>query len=171
MTVGPYERELKGILTADEEVIKGATKTCSKKEKSRYKEINNIPFIVVRAAGSLGIDLIAVRGELSFPIEVKSSKEDILYFSRGKLTEQAEDMIDTCTTTRLLPIYAYRLKGQRGDKWRVFSLNVDGLTKKSKVLDRKLPTVEKTDKDNLIMPWENGMPLSEFISYLNHLLS
>ena len=171
MAVGKYERELKGILTADEEIIEGATKTCSDEEIARYKEIKDIPFMVVRAAGSLGIDLIAVRGEVSFPIEVKSSKEDVLYFSDGtRLTEQAKDMIDICTSTRLLPLYAYRLKGQRGDKWRIFSLEVDSLTKKSKVLNRKLPNIEKTVHDNLKMPWEVGMPLNKFISYLKYLL-
>jgi len=172
MAVGKYERELKGILTADEEMLEGVTKTCTEEEKSRYHDIKDIPFMVVRAAGSLGIDLIAVRGEVSFPIEVKSSKEDVLYFSDGtRLTEQAEDMIDICTSSRLLPIYAYRLKGQRGDKWRIFSLDVEGLTKNSKVLNRKLPNIEKTVHDNLKMPWESGMPLNEFISYLKYLLS
>ena len=48
------------------------------------------PFLVVRAAGS-GMegsgDLLALRGDMSFPIEVKSSKESKLYLS-GRTSEQ-----------------------------------------------------------------------------------
>ena len=127
--------------------------------------------MVVRAGGSLGIDLIAIRGEISFPIEVKSSKKDVLYFSdEERLTEQAEWMRDECTNSKVLPLYAYRLKGTRGDKWRIFTMEVEGLSKKQKVLKRKLPKLEKTTHGNYKLSWENGMPLNELLSYLKYLI-
>ncbi|MBS3816373.1 MAG: Holliday junction resolvase [Candidatus Thermoplasmatota archaeon] len=171
MAQGKYERELKSILSSDEETIDEVTKTCTEEEKEGYYQVKDIPFMVVRGAGSLGVDLVAVRGDVSFLIEVKSSKKDVLYLSDQKrLTEQAEKIIEICTKTKLLPIYAYRLKGQRGDKWRVFTLEIEGLSKKYRILNRKLPNVKKTVHDNYKIPWEEGMPLSDFLSYLDRLL-
>ncbi|MFP4608215.1 MAG: Holliday junction resolvase [Candidatus Natronoplasma sp.] len=171
MAQGKYERELKGILTGDDEVIEGLTKTCNEDEKEGYLRSKDIPFVVVRGAGSLGVDLVAVRGDVSFLIEVKSSNNDVLYLSDQKrLIEQAENMIDICTKTKLLPMYAYRLKGQRGDKWRLFTLEIEGLSKKYRLLNKKLPNVKKTVHDNYKLPWEDGIPLNEFLSYLGRLL-
>ncbi len=171
MAQGKYERELKDVLTGNEEVIEDLTKTCTEKEKEGYMKARDIPFVVVRGAGSLGIDLVAARGDVSFLIEVKSSNDEVLYLSNKKrLTEQAEDMIDICTETKLLPMYAYRLKGQRGDKWRLFTLNIDGLSKKYRLLNKKLPTVKKTVHENYKIPWKDGIPLNQFLSYLGRLL-
>ncbi len=171
MAQGKYERELKSILAGDEETIEDSTKTCTDEEIEKYREVEDIPFLVVRGAGSLGVDLVAVRGDVSFLIEVKSSKDDVLYLSDQKrLTEQAERIIEICTDTKLLPIYAYRLKGCRGDKWRLFTLEIEGLSKKYRVLSRKLPNVQKTTHGNFKIPWESGMPLNEFLAYLSRLL-
>lgn len=171
MKAGKYERELKGILSAEEEVLEKVTKTCDEKERNTYFSIQDISFMVVRAGGSLGIDLIAIRGEVSFPIEVKSSKSGTIYFSdEERLKEQAEWIKEMCSESGVLPIYAYRLKSQRGNKWSIFTMDIDGLTKKNKVLKRKLPFIEKTTHGNYKMDWENGMPLSEFIDYLYHLI-
>ncbi|MFW6141522.1 MAG: Holliday junction resolvase [Candidatus Saliniplasma sp.] len=171
MAVGKYERELKGILSGDEEVIKDSTKTCTQKEIDGYRAIHDIPFLVVRAGGSLGIDLIALRGEISFPIEVKSSKENVLYFrNEGRLREQAEWMKEVCTDSNVLPLYAYRLKSQRGDKWRVYTMELDGMKRKHKVLQRKIPYMQRTVHGNLKMEWDKGMPLSQLLSYLKHLI-
>lgn len=171
MAHGKYERELKGILTGDEERIKKATKTCSEEEKEGYMTAKDIPFMVVRGAGSLGMDLVAVRGDVSFLIEVKSSNEEVLYLSDQKrLTEQAEEMIDICTKTKLLPVYAFRLKGQRGDKWKLFTFEIEGLSKKYRILNKKIPAVKKTVHGNYKIPWHDGLPLNKFLSYLGRLL-
>ncbi len=171
MAVGKYERELRGILSGDEEVIEGATKTCSESELEGYQAIYDIPFLVVRAGGSLGIDLIALRGEISFPIEVKSSKKTVLYFrDESRLSEQAEWMKEVCLDSNVLPIYAYRLKSQRGDKWRVYTMDVDGMEKKHKVLQRKIPYLQTTVHGNYKLEWDKGMPLNELLSYLKHLI-
>lgn len=166
-----YERELRGVLSADEEMLASLTKTCTEDERADYYSIKDIPFMVVRAGGSLGIDIIAIRGELSFPIEVKSSKKPVVYFSdEERLTEQAEDMIRMCIASSVLPLYAFRLKGERGDKWRIFTLNIDGLQKKQKLLQRRLPRIQTTTHGNYKMDWREGMPLHQFIAYLSHML-
>ena len=123
---GVYERELKGILQGDETIIKKVTKTCSDDEIAGYNAIVNKPFIVIRAAGSLGVDLVAVRGDISFPIEVKSSKVKRVHFSDSpRLTEQAMRMKADAEKAGVIPLYILRLKGNRGDSWRVFAITLD----------------------------------------------
>jgi hypothetical protein len=70
MSASQYERELKGILEGETKIISKVTKTCSTLVKNNYFKISNRPFAVIRAAGSLGIDLVAVRGVVSFLTEV-----------------------------------------------------------------------------------------------------
>ncbi len=124
-----YERELKGILEGDEKTLSKITKTCSAFEKGNYYRIQEKPFIVVRAAGSFGVDLVALRGDISFLIEIKSSNTDTLHFSSmdGKLQQQAEKMQRECEKTRTLPVYGFRLKGHGGDSWRLFTMEVQQL--------------------------------------------
>lgn len=68
-----YERELKYLLSGDEKTINKMVKTCSDGERRAYMSVMEEPFVVVRAAGSLGMDLVALRWDFSFPIEVKST--------------------------------------------------------------------------------------------------
>ncbi len=171
MVTGKYERELRGILSADEEVLSEVTKTCSKKEHEGYYSIKDIPFLVVRAGASLGIDLIAVRGEISFPIEVKSSKKDVIYFSdEDRLTEQAERMTEMCNKSGVMPLYAYRIKGKRGERWSMYTMELEGLKKKHRVLQRKVPYIGRTTHGNYTMRWEEGMPLNKLLAYLKYLI-
>ncbi len=172
MATGKYERELRGILSGDIETLEEVTKTCDEREKEGYMSILDFPFLVVRAGGSLGMDLIAIRGEISFPVEVKSSKHDVIYFSdEERLTEQAEWMIDVCKASKVLPLYAFRIKGRRGDRWRIFTLDVPDLRKKQGVVKRTVPPIEKTVHGNFTVRWKNGMPLHRFLAFLSHLLS
>jgi Holliday junction resolvase len=168
MSASQYERELKGILGGEKKTITKITKSCSALEKDNYSKIYDKPFAVVRAAGSLGVDLVAVRGDISFLTEVKTSIEDTLHFSSvsGKLQKQAEHMQDVCEKTKTLPIYAFRLKGQRGDSWRFFTLDVNGLDGRANILYNRLPKLDKSKTGNFVMRWKDGMPLSDFISYL-----
>lgn len=168
MNSSQYEREFKSILEGENKTLLNITKTCSTIEKDNYSKINDKPFIVVRAAGSFGVDLVAVRGDISFLIEIKTSVEDTLHFSRvsGKLQKQAEMMRDICEKTKTLPIYAFRLKNYRGDSWRVFTIDVEGLEGRTSVLHKRLPKLTPSKSGNFIMRWERGMPLSNFISYL-----
>ena len=168
MSASQYERELKAILEGEQKILDKITKTCNTLEKNNYSKITNKPFAVIRGAGSLGVDLVAVRGDVSFLTEVKTSISDTLHFSSvgGKLQKQAEEMKNTCEKTKTLPVYAFRLKGQRGDSWRFFTLDMDGLQGTASILHRRLPKINKSKTGNYVMRWDQGMPLSDFISYL-----
>jgi len=165
-----YERELKNILEGDEKILGRITKTCSTLERDDYYSVMTRPFAVVRAAGSLGVDLVVLRGDISFLVEIKSSISDTLHFSSvsGKLQEQAQRMCRTCEKTKTLPVYAFRLKGQRGDSWRMFTMDLSGLDGRAQILHRRLPKLQTSKNGSYIMRWQEGLPLSEFIRYLCH---
>jgi len=163
-----YERELKYLLTGDEKTVRTMIKTCDDEERCAYASMIDNPFVVIRAAGSLGVDLVALRWDFSFPIEVKSSAEDVLRFSRNpRLAEQAEKMINECQRASLVPIYAFRLKSYRGDPWRVFTLPM-GCTMKGQMglIQKRIPQIEMNSKGNFIMRWADGMKLSKFMDYI-----
>ena len=165
-----YERELREILAGNEDVIKKVTKSCSEEERKKYFKIIEKPFIVVRAAGSLGIaDIVALRGDISFIVEIKVRKEKEILFSHegGRMQRKAEEMLDKCIKASILPIFAYRIKGMRGDAWRIFTMEVDKLNGKSKELNEIIPKLEKTNNGNYVMKWENGMKLSDFIDIIS----
>lgn len=168
MSSSQYEREFKSILEGEDKTLSKITKTCTALEKDSYLRIHDKPFAVVRAAGSLGVDLVAVRGDISFLVEIKTSIEDTLHFSSvgGKLQKQAENMRDVCEKTKTLPIYAFRLKRHRGDSWKVFTIDVKGLGGRANVLHKRLPKLNRSKSGNFIMKWNEGMSLSDFVSYL-----
>ncbi len=163
-----YERELKGILEGDEKTLSKITKTCSALEKGNYYLTQQKPFIVVRAAGSFGVDLVALRGDISFLMEIKSSATDTLHFSSvdGKLQRQAEKMRRECERTKTLPVYGFRLKGHGGDSWRLFSMEISQLEGRAKILHNRLPKLGVSKNGNFIMRWEDGLPLADFLMYL-----
>jgi len=162
-----FERELKGILSANEDILARVTKTCDDEERTAYLRIRERPFMVIRGAGSLGVDLVAIRSDLSLPIEVKSSVNDVLRFSRSeKLAIQAQEMMDDCRRVGLMPIYAFRYKRQRGDAWRVFTLDVGPVNGRLRLVYNKLPKITPSKDGNLIMRWNDGMRLSKFIDYM-----
>ena len=168
-----YERELKYILSGDEKTINKIMKTCTDSECEAFKSIEFNPFMVIRAAGSHGVDLIALRWDFSFPIEVKSSGDTTLHFSRNpRLGEQADNMISECSRSQLLPVYAFRIKktgnAVKGDPWRLFTLPIDQELKGAAgFLQRRIPKLERGPSDNFIMKWEEGMKLSDFLRYIN----
>lgn len=162
-----YERELKALLAGDKKAIAKMVKTCNALETAAYNSMLTNPFLVIRAAGSLGVDLVALRWDFSFPIEVKSSADDVLHFSKSqRLSEQADNMLDDCCKSHLVPIYAYRLKAFRGDPWRIFTIPTDHQFKgRNSILYRRIPKLETSSSGNYIMRWENGMKLSDLILY------
>ena len=168
MNGSQYEREFRSILEADEIMLEKITKSCSAIEKENYLLIKDKPFAVIRAAGSLGIDLVAVRGDVSFLVEIKTSSSPTLHFSTmaGKLQQQAETMMALCEKTLTLPVYAFRLKRYRGDSWRIFTIDHKTLQGRLRILHQRLPLLDKSANGNFIMRWEEGMPLSRFLEYL-----
>ena len=85
-----YERELRRVLSGDEKTINAISRSCNPLEKLQLFSVTNKPFLVVRAAGS-GMegsgDLVALRGDICFPIEVKSTKSKKLYLSGRTKTQ------------------------------------------------------------------------------------
>ena len=163
-----YERELKGILAGEEDSIRKAIKTCTPEEQAAYLKARHRPFLVVRGAGSLGVDLVALRGDVSFPIEVKSASKEVIHFAdAGKRNqEQAEAMQRECSRASVIPLYAFRLKGVRGDSWRVMTLPTENLPPRIQVLYDRIPKIERTAAGNYALRWQAGMPLNRFLDYL-----
>ncbi len=169
MAYSVFERELKAILHGDEELIRKKIKSYDSETHFNYLKIIEKPFIVIRAAGSLGVDLVAIRGDISFPIEVKASKTKTVLFSSssGRAALQAEELIAECTRTNVCPVYALRLKRVRGeDPWRIFTVEIEGISGHMKNLNRTIPNVHRTKSGNIALKWDEGMPLHKFIDYL-----
>ena len=83
-------------------------------------------------------DLLALRGDICFPIEVKTTKARKLYLS-GRTWEQYESMQMEGNRCGLMPLYAHRLKGARGDSWRIFRVETTTLNGRLKILQRRIP--------------------------------
>lgn len=161
-----YERELRDILVGELEDYEPMLRNLPMEEKVGYASIANMKFLVVRSAGSLGLDLVALRGEFSFPIEVKASASRKIRLSRTRrLQEQYQELIRLSASARVLPLYAYRLKGIRSaDPWRVFSIRIDDLPPVMAAMASNIPTLSTTNQGGLMMEWDKGMKLSEFLT-------
>jgi Holliday junction resolvase len=162
-----YERELKDILSGKQ--MPSFFRKLDKTKQEEYLEFIKKHFIVIRATGSLGIaDLVALRGGLSLLIEIKSSAFPILHFSHQKrLLQQAERLKKACERANVLPIYAYYLKHQKAEPWRLFTLELKILEGETKLIYESLPKLDKTREGNLVMRWEKGMKLSDFLSVIS----
>ena len=161
-----YERELRSVLAGEIKGVRAVTKSCSEIERTQAMKVTNRPFLVVRAPGrgSEGTrDLLALRGDICFPIEVKSSKSKKLYLS-GRTFDQLEALKDVGNRCGLLPLYAYRLKGVRGDSWRIMKVEVKGLSGKLRHLSRSIPSLPLTRNGKEYLDWDKGMPLHRFLS-------
>ncbi|MEW5936678.1 MAG: Holliday junction resolvase [Candidatus Thermoplasmatota archaeon] len=166
-----FERELKGILSGDEKWFEKALHSCPVDALRAYRSIRGKPFLVIRAAGSLGVDLVAIRGDVAFPIEVKSSHSRIIRFSAssGQGSKQAAELIGHCHRAGLVPLYAYKLKHVRGeDPWRVFTVDIEGVEGTLRYVHSLLPKMSESRVGHFIMRWDDGLPLHKFIAYLMH---
>jgi hypothetical protein len=158
-----YERELKGILQGEE--TEGKPRPTGPNGAAK--------FLVVRAAGSLGFDLVALRPEFAFPIEVKSSHQDTIHFSAasGRSSEQLEAHRQAVERVGLLALYAFRRLGRRsGDPWRVFVAPGPPRRGRLGLLRRRLPEIDSTRSGNAVLRWEDGMALTEFLSCVGELV-
>lgn len=163
-----YERELRAVLIGSPDGVRAVTRSCNAAEKARAMQVIRRPFLVVRAAGS-GVagagDLLAVRGDISFPIEVKTTKEKKVYLS-GRTMEQYLDLQKEGERCGLMPLYAMRLKGVRGDSWRIFKVETTNLTGSVSILARRLPALPLTRNGTPHLNWDEGLPLHKFLSLL-----
>jgi hypothetical protein len=159
-----YERELKGILRGGRS---GAPTHGSSSSPA------TAPFLVVRAAGSLGFDLVALRPEFAFPIEVKASHSAAIHFSAasGRAAEQLEAHRAEVERVGLLALYAFRRLGRRsGDPWRVFVAPGPPSRGRLGLLRRRLPAIESTRSGKAVLRWDRGMELGAFLSCVSELL-
>ena len=165
---GAYERELREVLSGTEKGVKAVTRSCTEEEKRRMACVSQRPFLVVRAAGS-GMegsgDLVALRSDCCFPIEVKSTRAEKLYFS-GRTKDQLLAMIREGERSGLMPLYAHRRKGVRGDSWRIFRVETEGLKGTLARLAPMIPAIPLTRNGSPFIDWEQGMPLNRFIAIL-----
>ena len=67
-----------------------------------------------------------------------------------------------------MPLYAFRYKGVRGDSWRIFRVDVGGLTGRLGILERRIPKLPRTRNGKPFLDWNQGMPLNKFIALLCH---
>ena len=165
---GAYERELREVLSGTEKGITAITRSCTPEEKHQMRLVADRPFLVVRAAGS-GMegsgDLVALRGDCCFPIEVKSTRATKLYFS-GRTKDQLNAMIREGERSGLMPLYAHRRKGVRGDSWRLFRVETQGLKGTLARLAKMIPALPLTRNGSPFIDWEQGMPLHRFLGLM-----
>lgn len=191
-----FERELKSILEGDPVTLDRICRSCNREEREGYMEVCSMPFIVIRAAGSFGVDLVAIRGEISLPIEVKSSVNDRLWLGKMKQMRQVERFRLQCRRSGVIPIYAFRLKRRKGDAWRLFTVPFFGhreldlppadvneevlhhfsgendlLSGRMRMIYDVLPKARITPSGRIVLIWSEGMPLSKFLSYMASILS
>lgn len=158
-----YERELKNIFAGDVEKLRNI----SWLDQSLKEKIIKRPFLVMRAAGSHGYDLIIIRDDISLPIEIKSSKDSVINFSSSSKRSQfqAELYLESIKRTMVMPLYAFRLKSVKGDPWRVFTFKFE-FGGKYRIISEIIPKIETTKAGSFIMKWENGLPLTSLLEYL-----
>jgi len=168
-----YERELKDLLQGDRSAVLRYSKTIEPTERPDLERIIAEPFLVIRGAGSLGFDLVALRGVFALPLEVKASSEPTIHFSAasGRASEQLEAHVSAVEKVGLVAVYAYRRIGHRGgDAWRLFSAARQPQRGSLGLLARRLPAVERTREGHAVLRWDHGMPLVRFFATVHTLL-
>lgn len=162
-----YERELKGIFEGDKERIKKMTKTVSDDVREIYEMCVDNPFMVVRGAGSLGIDLVVLKEGIGFTLEVKSNKNDKIYIGNsGRLYEQYVVFREQAEKSQTPTGYAFRRKsGGHGERWSICDIG-NGMLNNIVSDGVEIPSMPKTVHGNRYMSYDDGMLLSRFIELL-----
>ena len=65
-----------------------------------------------------------------------------------------------------MPLYAYRLKGVRGDSWKIFRVETETLHGKLRKLAPFIPSLPLTRNGKPYLKWEKGLALNEFIALI-----
>ncbi len=167
-----YERELRDLLQGDRSAVQRYAKALEPSARRTLEQVVSAPFLVVRGAGSLGFDLVALRRELALPVEVKASAESSILFSAasGRAADQLEAHRTAVERVGLVAVYAYRKIGHRdGDPWRLYSAARQPQRGMLGLLAKRLPPVERTREGNAVLRWEHGMPLVRFLGTVHAL--
>ena len=161
-----YEREFRSLLEGQPEAVRSYARSLPPTERPEFARLIDQPFLIVRGAGSLGFDLVALRRELAFPIEVKASSEPVIRFSAasGRANEQLHAHQRAVERVGLTVLYAYRRIGLRSaETWRLYvagNLPEGGILR---LVCRRLPQVGRTPEGNGVLRWDDGLPLSRFL--------
>lgn len=167
-----YERELRTLLSGEPASVRSYARSLPPAERSEFERLIEEPYLVVRGAGSLGLDLVALRRELAFPIEVKASSADVIRFtaSSGRADAQLRAHRAAVEKVGLMVVYAYRRLGLRGEEsWRVYATGQVPERGVFGLVCRALPPVERTAQGNGVLRWAGGMPLSRFLGRVRFL--
>ena len=161
-----YERELRQVIAGVPAGVEAVIKSCTEQQKEKMRLVIKRPFLVVRAAGS-GMegtgDLLALRGDICFPIEVKTTKLSKLYLS-GRTMDQYLAMVNEGQRCNLMPLYAHRRKGIRGDSWMIFRVETNNLKGRLRQLAKSIPPFPLNRNGTPYLNWQDGMPLHKFIA-------
>ena len=65
-----------------------------------------------------------------------------------------------------MPLYAYRLKGVRGDSWRIFRVKTDTLHGTLRKLAPSIPELPLTRNGKPYLNWNEGMELNQFVALI-----
>ncbi|MCI4352799.1 MAG: Holliday junction resolvase [Thermoplasmata archaeon] len=165
-----YERELRSLLEGEREALRHYARYLPPEQRPILERLKQGPFLVVRAAGSHGFDLVAMRAGFAFPIEAKASADDVIRFSSdsGRMTDQLDEHLEAANRGGLVVLYAYRrLGGRRAEPWRLFTPQTDNRTHgRVALLRNHVPQIERTREGNGVLRWKNGLPLSTFLDRL-----
>jgi Holliday junction resolvase len=168
-----YERELRSLLEGEREVLRHYARYLAPEQRRTLDRLERCPFLVVRAAGSHGFDLVAMRAGFAFPIEAKASADEVIRFSSasGRASDQLHEHLEAAKRGGLVVLYAYRRLGARtGEPWRLYTPQTE-IRNHGRVeyLRNHLPPIERTRDGNGVLRWENGLPLSSFLERLFNL--
>lgn len=168
-----YERELRTLLEGDPGAVRSYGRALPAERRPAFERLIAEPFLVIRGAGSLGFDLVALRREFAFPLEVKASSEDVIRFTAASGRADAQLAAHRAAVGRvgLTVLYAYRRLGRHPEEpWRVFLASPPPEWGVLKYICRRLPPVSTTREGHGILRWEEGMPLSVFLEKVRFLM-
>lgn len=156
-----YERELRDVFKGELDTIDKLAKTMDDTSAGMYYWLNEFPFYVLRGAGSLGIDILAIRERVYIPIEVKSGKGDTKYFGEYE-REQADKYVEFSDKCSMPVLYGYRQKGRHGEKYSLFGI----ITEATDIVFPFVPKIRRTKQGNRILRFDDGILLSSFLEKL-----
>jgi hypothetical protein len=168
-----YERELRTLLEGDPGAVRAYTRALAPEDRASFERLIDEPFLVIRGAGSLGFDLVALRREFAFPLEVKASSDDVIRFTAasGRADAQLAAHRRAVGRVGLTVLYAYRRVGRRSEEpWRVFLASELPASGVLRIICRRLPPVSTTREGHGILRWEEGLPLSRFLEKVRFLM-
>ncbi len=161
-----YERELRYLFEGEPGAVRSYARKLPPEERDGFERLIREPYLVIRGAGSLGFDLVALRRDYAFPIEVKASSEPVIRFTAasGRADAQLAAHQKAVGRVGLTVLYAYRQVGRQSEEpWRLFLASPPPERGVLRYVCRNLPQLSRTAQGHGILRWEEGKPLSRFV--------